>query len=145
MRFLGSWFTVAMLCLLAFAGVSAASTSSVPVGWVLLEAHIVKGTYPFAMTSSRSIDNPKPLAIRLLGPKGKKLLGSWSAYCKKGVTSEMNHGTFTGTGAAMGVLRFPFSHPDNCVVAGGGRLADPPSIKPNASIIRLQVQMLSHR
>ena len=107
---------------------SADAPSPAPPGWTVIDSHIVRSTYPFAMTAFHSIDHPGTIAIRLVGPRGKRLLGSWSVYCKAGVASESQTGTFKGTGTAMAVVHYPFRHPDNCGIGGGGRVDVLPSL-----------------
>jgi hypothetical protein len=134
--------TVAALAVVAGAP---ASISTVPPGWKLLDAHIVKAPYPFAMTAAYSLNHPGSIAVRIIGPKGKRLLVSWSASCRKGVTSEANTGTRKGIGPVMAVMRFPFTHPDACTVGGAGRLDGLPSITAKSPTIRLEIQLLAHR
>jgi hypothetical protein len=130
---------------LAFVAAGLASASALPTGWRLLDAHIVKGRYPLAMTSAYPLNHPGPIAVRIIGPRGKRLLVSWSANCRKGVTSETNRGTGKGTSSAMVVMRFPFAHPDYCMVAGAGRLNGLPAITPNSRAVRLQIQLLARQ
>ena len=133
----------ALLFALSLAAVAPASTSSVPPGWKLIDAHIVKGQYPFAMTAAYPINHPGSVAVRIIGPRGKRIFVSWSANCRKGVTSETNDGTAKGVGPVMTRMRFPFSHPDWCMVAGAGRLDGLPKVTVTSPTIRLQIQLLT--
>lgn len=118
--------------------------SAVPPGWRLIDAHSVKGTYPVALTSAYPLNHPGQVAVRIVGPAGKRLLLSWSANCRKGVTTETTTGTSTGVGVAMVVMRFPFTRPDYCKVGGAGRLNELPRVTSTPPTVRLQIQLLVH-